>query len=83
MEDTANNKHWAAVEILTELLREDKISGTATGSAADNCANYKTKYHRGVAQLVARLLWERAQGETPRFYRSPEKPLTVRTFGVL
>ena len=34
-------------------------------------------------RCVARLLWERAQHESPRFYRSPEKPLFMRTFGTL
>lgn len=33
--------------------------------------------------MVVRLLWERAQQLQPKFYRSPEKPLTVRTFGTL
>ena len=33
--------------------------------------------------MVGRLLWERAQHEMPRFYGSPEKPLTARTFEVL
>ena len=33
--------------------------------------------------MVARLLWERAQQLKPRFCKSPEKPLTVRTFGCL
>ena len=36
-----------------------------------------------VAQLVARVVWERAQQLKPRFCKSPEKPLTVRTFGDL
>ena len=37
--------------------------------------------YRGVAQLVARLLWERVGQLQPRLCKSPEKPSTVRTFG--
>ena len=34
-------------------------------------------------QQEARLLWERVGQLKPRFCRSPEKPLFMRTFGVL
>ena len=29
------------------------------------------------------FVWERAQQLQPRFYRSPEKPLTMQTFGII
>jgi len=39
--------------------------------------------HRDVAQLVARLLWEREQTSQHRKIKSAKKPLFMHLFGTL
>jgi len=40
-------------------------------------------FDRDVAQLVARLLWEREQTSPHRKIKSAKKPLFMRVFGTL
>ena len=69
--DAASNKEWQRSKF-GDVLAEQQISGTATGSAS--LPHFPISYdlnlifftHRGVAQLVARELWELdAAGSSP------------------
>ena len=44
---------------------------------------YKFFHHRGVAQLVARLVWEREQGTPLWKNKKPEKPCNIGILGTL
>ena len=63
MAEKANNKEWQPSQSANEM-RHDAV--TATGSAADNCSFFNLILFRGVAQLVARDVWDvDAAGSNP------------------
>ena len=69
MAEKANNKEWQPSQSANEM-RHDAV--TATGSAANNCSFFNLILFRGVAQLVARDVWELVTVSPSAFRKSEE-----------
>ena len=66
MADEASNKEWQQLGSFQASTANAENALVATGSAANNCKSNLNSIFRGVAQLVARLLWEQnAAGSSP------------------
>ena len=66
MADEASNKEWQQLGSFQVSTANAENALVATGSAANNCKSNLNSIFRGVAQLVARLLWEQnAAGSSP------------------
>ena len=65
MADTARNKEWRNKEY--REVNNERGDYVATGSAPNLFSTIKLTQYRGVAQLVARLLWEQDVGGSNPF----------------